>query len=283
MDCLNFNGTSSDSFQRQLSIKEPNFPEIKEFGTSADGCQSSCVISSSETLNMAYEAMEALRPETRRPANIRLFEVKTDGSPLLMALMAHPEKYGTAYGSGIGKDVGIGSFATVRKVQAAGVRILVALEEHEYEVISKRWHDAAVKEGFEVESHLFHTTDHTPLTYESMTKITTLARKAVANNVGIAIYCGKGFGRSGQAGAAVILSNMREVVSGKTEHLIDMNDEKTVVSHAVYSAVSALRERDPPAGGDLTLHNGRSSENGLTVETKEQIQALEIFYHSDCE
>lgn len=231
----------------------------------------------------AIQAIESNHPKGRHPANLRHFVIHLDGKPLLLTLVAHLERYGSAYGSGVGKDVGIGSMAAIKKIQATGTRYIIALEKYEFDVISSRWEAAGKQSETETFAQLIHVADHTPLTQGQLDRIYEIAMTAANTQSGLAIYCGKGFGRTGQAAASLLMRSdqMKDgLEKDATESaIVDMYGEKVVAPPLVCRTIKRLRKKDPPHGSDLIAHNGRSSEAGITVETKEQILSLAELEH----
>ena len=232
----------------------------------------------SEILAKAYAEIEKVRPVTRHPANLRLLLLEVEKQPFLMGLMAHPEKYGTPYGSGVRENEGIDSKAAFRKLQAAGITHLVALDEFEFPIMSQRWADIGKENGKETKAHLFATQDMTPISDKSLEAICAIGKSAAKNNEGMVIYCGKGFGRSGLATVYTILKMQEEarmlIRDKKTVVIEDLMKNSVNVPFHVAAAIKKVRQMDPPKGLNLKNYNGRSSEEGISIETSEQIMTL---------
>lgn len=246
-----------------------NFSEDKRlFETSAN----------SEVIKEAYSAIEELRPNTRHPANLRLLLLQLEKQPLLLALMAHPEKYGTPYGPGVGDNIGIGSMAAFRKLQAAGITHLVALEKFEYDILADRWITLGKQNKLKTHAHLFSTEDMKPVSEQSLEGILKVAQNAASVGGGMVIYCTKGFGRTGQAASHLIMNSdpARSLPrdSGALLPVKDVSENEVEIPSHLAASIKALRSLDPPHGSDLKAHNSRSSSEGTSVETVDQIKAL---------
>lgn len=127
--------------------------------------------------------------------------------------MAHPERFGSPYGRGLAPDEGISFIAAFKKLFAAGINHLVAIDKFEYSIISKRWQGLENDSERKPETYLFAAEDHSPLSDDYLESIWQIAKQAAHLGEGLVIYCGMGFGRSGLAAAYIMLKVQQEAQS----------------------------------------------------------------------
>ena len=241
----------------------------------------------SENIRARLAAMESVKPVSKHPPNLRLFEI----GPLNVALMANPESYSSPYGMGLKDDEGIDSRRSIAKVHALGIRWMIAFDITDYKIIESRWREALKSNGVNGEAYLFETPDHYAIAPDVLDEVSRIALEAHSHDSGVVFYCHGGFGRSGTAAASLVLrellANPSKSGSNSAPSLItnskadlspkiaDIYKEPHLTTPNVYSSISTIRLKDPQ--DDLTLrdHNPRSSLYGISVETKAQILALE--------
>ncbi len=228
---------------------------------------------------------DSVTPVGRHPANFRQFQITMNGKPMMMALMAHPEKYGNPYGDGESADTGIGSLQAIKKVQAAGYHTLICLDHEDFSTIKDRWDKSSAEYSISTEINLMHMEDFTRPTLETFQKVDEIVAKSSAKGTNIIFYCGAGFGRSGVIAASVVLlENLRQIhqrgelskeIPLKETTVLDIDDKPIQTTPEVSKAVGFVRTQDPENGTNLRARNARASLKGPTVEKDIQFNALE--------
>ena len=247
----------------------------------------------SERQALAIRKIEEVLPKGRHPANFRTFEIniQATGKKMLLALAAHPEKYGSPYGDGQSENTGIGASRALNKLITAGFHTIIAFEEEESNEIKERFTkegiEIAAKKGTPVDTHfeLIHMVDFSKPELSAMKKVHSLVVAASKRGQNVAFYCGAGFGRSGVMAAAVTLvenlthkakdKELRREMPDRTELIEDIDHNPVATTPAVKQAVEFVRTEDPENGYPLREFNARASKVGPTVEKPEQFKALE--------
>lgn len=237
--------------------------------------------------------IESVKPLGRHPANYRTIEINVGetGKPILLAMIAHPEKYGSAFGDGVSPDKGIDYRAAMTKLHTAGFHTLVAFEKEQTALMSDRFesagHEISTLTGKPIDSkyELIHMEDFTKPKMADMKRVHQLVVEASKKGHNIAFYCGAGFGRSGVMAAGVVLienllsmakaDKLTKAPQTKTDKTTNIDFQEVTTTHEVRLAVDTVRREDPETGYDLREFNARASEKGPTVEKEGQFEALE--------
>ena len=235
------------------------------------------------------QAIEAIRPVGKHPANFRHFKITVNGHPIKMALLAHPELYGSPYGDGAKKDTGIDSRAAIKKLHAGEYHTLIALDHFEYDVIKDRFDAISKTSAASRNIFLCHIEDLEASKPKDLQEVFDIVSISASKGSNIAFYCGAGFGRSGLLAASLKLreiidqENNEAISSGKTlsldlEKTVDLPDiRKKIIrtTRRVAQAIIFIREQDPEQGNNLRTYNARSSLEGPSIENQKQFLALE--------
>jgi len=195
-------------------------------------------------------------------ANFRTVPMKIEGKKIKVSGMRHPDHQGKLSMTEV--------LAQLRKSH----QVLISLEARDDngESVRKIW------EKYGGIYHLCHVEDFKASKLAQMKKVYQIVADAAKKNQSVVIHCGEGWGRSGTALSALMLSSLLQQTTQKIDTRktvpVKPSDKKTPVMSTplVEKAIAEVRKYDKTVN-----HKNPDSTQGESVEIAPQVQCLDNF------